>query len=53
MYYRIQEIMFDEQPYIPTTHNALYTAGLAGTGGAKFFSNAYNDYSCAYRIIED
>ena len=53
MYYRIQEIMFDEQAYLPTTHNALYTAGLAGTGGAKFFSNAYNDYSCAYRIIED
>lgn len=52
IYYRIQQIMFDEQPYIPTTHNALYTAGQAGTGGAKFFPNGYNDYSCCYRIID-
>ena len=53
LYYRIQQIMFDEQPYIPTTHNALYGASQAGTGGIKFFSNAFNDFSTAYRIIED
>ena len=53
MYYRIQEIMYDEQPYIPTTHNVIYAAGQKGCGGVKMYSTAFNDYSCAYRIIED
>ena len=53
LYYELQQILFDEQPYIPTTHNALYVCGQKGTGGVRYFPNGYNDYSCAYRIIED
>ena len=52
MYSRIQEILHEEVAYVTTAHNMLYTCGWAGTGGAKFFSTAYNDYSLAYRIVE-
>jgi len=53
MYHRIQEILHEECAYVTTAHNMLYTCGWKGTGGAKFFSTAYNDYSLAYRIIEE
>ena len=53
IYYEFQQILFDEQPYIPTTHNALYVCGQKGTGGVLYYPNGYNDYATSYRIIED
>ena len=52
MYHRIQELMYEEVPYITTTHNVLYTATHEGTGGVLYFASAYNDASMAYRIVE-
>lgn len=51
MYYRIQEIMSEDMPYVSTHHMALYTAGQLGTGGALYFATNYHDYSMAYRIV--
>ena len=53
LYFELQQILFDEQPYIPTTHNALYVCGQKGTGGVLYYPNGYNDYATSYRIIED
>lgn len=51
LYNQIQEIMFENVPYVPTHHMALYTAGQLGTGGAIYFPTNYHDYSMAYRIV--
>ena len=53
LYHRIQEILYEEVPYVTTAHNALYEATKPGTGGARYFSSAYVDYSMAYVMIEE
>ncbi len=49
---RIQEIMYEEVPYISTVHNAMFYAVHKGTGGMKCHSNCFIDFSMCYRIDE-
>lgn len=50
MYYRIQEIVADDLPYLPTWHMMLFIGAQKGTGGTIFFPTNYHDYSGAYYI---
>lgn len=52
LYFRIQELLYEDVPYIPTTHNVLYTATRPGFGGVKYFGSAYNDASMAYKRLD-
>ncbi|NLL46330.1 MAG: ABC transporter substrate-binding protein [Clostridiales bacterium] len=50
LYYRIQEILADDIPYLGTFHMALYIGAQKGAGGAAYFPTNYHDYALAYRI---
>ena len=50
MYYRIQEIMAEELPYIPTQHMIFSVATPVGTGGIRYLNNSTWDFSHMYRI---
>ncbi len=53
MYYRIQELIYEEVPYISTVHFMMFIGTHAGTGGLKCHTNAYTDFSMAYRVNEN
>lgn len=50
MYYRIQEILYEEVPYIPTFHMTLYIAAQKGAEGQLYYPTNNHDYSQAYRV---
>jgi len=50
MYYRIQEIVAEDMPYLGTMHMAMYSAAQKGAGGAILFPTNNHDYGAAYRL---
>lgn len=52
LYYKIQELVYEDMPYLGTFHMALYIGAQKGTGGVKYYPTNYHDYSGAYRIKE-
>ena len=50
IYYKIQEIVYDEIPYLGIQHGGLYFAAHHGVGGVVFFPTNHIDYSGIYRL---
>lgn len=50
LYYKIQEILYEDMPYLGTFHMALYIGAQNGAEGAIYFPTNYHDYAGAYRI---
>ncbi len=50
LYYRIQEILYEDVPYIGTFHMALYIAAQKGAEGQIYYPTNYHDYTKAYRV---
>jgi peptide/nickel transport system substrate-binding protein len=53
IYYQIQEIVYDDMPYLGTFHMALYIGAQKGAGGAVYYPTNNHDYSMAYWLKQD
>jgi len=50
MYKKIQQLTYEDLPYFPTHHMALYIAAQKGAGGNILFPTNFHDYGAAYRL---
>jgi len=50
MYHKIQQMTYEDLPYLPTHHMALYIAAQKGAGGNILFPTNNHDYGAAYRL---
>ena len=50
LYFKVQELVAEDMPYLGTFHMAMYIASQKGAGGALYFATNYHDYGQAYRL---
>ena len=50
LYYRVQQIVYDEIPYLGIQHGGLYFAAQKGVGGIVFFPSNHIQYTGIYRL---
>jgi len=48
LYYKIQEIVYEDMPYLGTIHMQLFIGAQKGAGGAVYFPTNNHDYGRAY-----
>ena len=53
LYYEIQDIIAEEVPYIGIFNMQMFIGRHANCGGAILWPDNYNDYSHAYKLVEE
>jgi ABC-type transport system substrate-binding protein len=53
LYYQVQDIAAEDIPYIGIFNMQMFVGRHANCGGVILWPDNYNDYSHAYKIVEE